>query len=108
MDGEGPNALAFPGGLIVLTTGLLDGLGSENELALVLGHELGHYAGRDHLEGLGRGLALAFTLGIFGAGESGSAAGLAALAAQLAARGHDREQETLADAFGLALEQAEY
>jgi Zn-dependent protease with chaperone function len=31
---------------------------SENELAYVLGHEMGHYANRDHLRGLGRALIL--------------------------------------------------
>lgn len=106
LDDEQPNALAFPGGLIALTTGLLDGLESENELALVLGHELGHYAGRDHLSGLGRGLALALVLGIVSG--AGDAAGLASLAGELALRTHGREQERRADAYGLALVQAEY
>lgn len=41
------NAMALPGGRILVTQGLLDTVGSENELAMVLGHELGHYAGRD-------------------------------------------------------------
>jgi len=101
-----PNALAFPGGLIVLTTGLLDGLESENELALVLGHELGHYAGRDHLEGLGRGLALSLVVGIVSGAADLSA--LAGLAADMALRGHGRDEERRADAFGLKLVYAEY
>ena len=40
-----PNAFALPGGWVAVTTGLLEGAGSENELAFVLGHELGHFRG---------------------------------------------------------------
>ena len=81
---------------------------SENELALVLGHEIGHYAGRDHLRGLGRAAALALVFSLLGAGESTAAAGFAGLAGDLTSRGFDRNQEADADAFGLALVQAEY
>ena len=102
-----PNALAFPGGWIVVTEGLLDQAESENELALVLGHELGHYAGRDHLRGLGRGVALSVVLGAMGSGGD-VAAGLASLASDLTGRRFDRDQESAADAFGLALLHAEY
>lgn len=37
-----PNAMALPGGVILVTRGLLDTLGSEAELVSVLSHELGH------------------------------------------------------------------
>ena len=50
-ENTAPNALAFPGGLIVVTRGLLDNVESENELAFVLAHELGHFRNRDHLRG---------------------------------------------------------
>jgi predicted Zn-dependent protease len=52
------NALALPGGQMVVFSGLLAAVESENELAMVLAHELGHFAHRDHLRGLGRGLVL--------------------------------------------------
>ncbi len=42
LDCTEPNAMALPGGVIVVTTGLLDVLESESELVAVLGHELGH------------------------------------------------------------------
>jgi predicted Zn-dependent protease len=102
-----PNAVAFPGGWIVVTGGLLDQAESENELALVLGHELGHYAARDHLRGLGRGVALSLVLGAMGSGGE-TVAGLASLASDLTGRRFDRDQESAADAFGLALLHAEY
>lgn len=100
-----PNALAFPGGLVVVTSGLLERAQSENEVAFVLGHELGHFRNRDHLRGLGRQLAVGLMLAALGEGAAGSAA---RLASQLTQRGFDREQERAADGFGLALVAAEY
>ena len=58
---EQVNALALPGGNIIIYAGLLKQVESENELAMILAHELGHFAHRDHLRGLGRGLGLAVT-----------------------------------------------
>ena len=101
-----PNALAFPGGLILVTTGLMDRVESENELAFVLGHELGHYRDRDHVRILGRGLAL--TLILTAMGQSGTVSELVSLSSQLTTRSFNREQESKADAFGLMLVEAEY
>ena len=52
------NALALPGGHIVFFSGLAKLLDDPQEASFVLAHELGHYAHRDHLRGLGRGLVL--------------------------------------------------
>lgn len=101
------NALALPGGTIAVTRGLLEVAESENELAFVLGHELGHFAARDHLRAIGRGLILAFVMrALVGAG-AGEAA-VPALASELASRGFARDQERDADAFALRLLAAEY
>jgi Zn-dependent protease with chaperone function len=105
---EEPNAFALPGGWIVVTSGLLDGIDSENELAFVVGHELGHFEHRDHLRGLGRGAAFGLLLVGLGVSGAGTAGDLAGLAGRLAQRGFDRDQERRADAFGLALVAAEY
>jgi len=53
-----PNAFAAPGGKMVVLSGLLKHVKSENGLAFVLAHELGHFKNRDHLRGLGRGVVL--------------------------------------------------
>lgn len=58
VDNRTINALALPGGHIVLFQGLIDEVESENELIFILGHELGHINNRDHLKGMGRGLVL--------------------------------------------------
>lgn len=56
LDNPDVNALALAGGHILVFSGLLEEVESENELAMVLAHELGHFARRDHLRGLGRGV----------------------------------------------------
>ncbi|GJL54917.1 MAG: hypothetical protein NPIRA02_20490 [Nitrospirales bacterium] len=53
------NAMALPGGRIVVFSGLLDSIKSSNGLAFVLAHELGHFKNRDHLRSIGRGIVLA-------------------------------------------------
>ncbi len=64
LNGDDPNAFAFPGGWIVVSRGLLEQTDSENELAFVVGHEIGHFKNRDHLRGLGRGVALAIAMSV--------------------------------------------
>ncbi len=46
LDSPVVNAFALPGGYIYVTRGLLSHLGNEAQLAVVLGHEIGHVAGR--------------------------------------------------------------
>jgi Zn-dependent protease with chaperone function len=48
--GDEVNAVAVPGGPIVITTGMLSFLESEDELAAILGHELGHVEERHGLK----------------------------------------------------------
>jgi len=99
------NALALPGGLIVVSQGLLDQVESENELAFVLGHELGHFRNRDHLRALGRGVAISLVVAVV---TGNDVAGLGIKATDLTLRGFSREQETRADEFGLAVVHSEY
>ena len=103
---ELPNAMAFPGGLIVVTTALLDSAESENELAFVLGHELGHFQHRDHLRMLGRGVVMGIFFSAVAGGDGGAPLGVTI--ADLAQRGFNRDQESEADETGLSLVQAEY
>lgn len=99
------NAMALPGGLIVVTQGLLEQVESENEFAFVLGHEIGHFRNRDHLRALGRGLVLSL---LFAAVTGNDVAGLGIKSTDVALRGFSRKQESKADEFGLALVQSEY
>lgn len=104
-DSEQANAMALPGGLIIVTQGLLDQVESENELAFVLGHELGHFNNRDHLRALGRGVVLSV---FFAVVTGDDVAGIGIKAADLTLRGFSRQQETKADEFGLAIVHSEY
>ncbi len=104
-DSEQANAMALPGGLIIVTQGLLDQVESENELAFVLGHELGHFRNRDHLRALGRGIVLSI---FFAAITGNDVAGIGVKAADLTLRGFSRRQETKADEFGLLIVSSEY
>ncbi len=104
-DSSIANAVALPGGLIIVTTGLLDEVESENELAFVLGHELGHFRNRDHLRALGRGVVLSlFIVATTGRDVSNISVNVA----DLALRGFSRKQEAAADEFGLELVYTNY
>jgi predicted Zn-dependent protease len=50
IDAPEINAFAAPGGYILVTRGLYELLGSESELAAVLGHEISHCVQRDHYD----------------------------------------------------------
>ncbi|MCP4900558.1 MAG: M48 family metalloprotease [bacterium] len=50
------NAYALPGGKISFTRGLLSRLGSEDEMAAVLGHEVGHVTARHSAQQYTRGM----------------------------------------------------
>ena len=102
------NAIAIPGDRVIIYQGLLEQVESENELMMVLGHELGHFAHRDHLRGLGRGIAvrvaLAAVLGDVGTLGSTAISG----AENLSNSQYSQGQETQADDFGLDLLVAHY
>ncbi|HJQ97141.1 MAG TPA: M48 family metalloprotease, partial [Candidatus Polarisedimenticolaceae bacterium] len=46
LDSPVINAFALPGGFVYVTRGMLERLSSEDELAMVLGHEIGHVTAR--------------------------------------------------------------
>jgi len=100
VDSKIVNAMALPGGHIVVFRGLLERMQSENELSFVLGHEMGHFKNRDHLRSLGRGLVFAFISTLTGS-SGGSVSRLIGRIVQVTESGFSREQESAADAFGL-------
>jgi predicted Zn-dependent protease len=106
-DSPEVNAVALPGWRIVVFRGLLGKIRSENELSMVLAHELGHFAHRDHLRSLGRGLGVtALSLLVFGRDSSiSNAAGKLFLDVD---SHYSRRQEAAADGFALHLLVARY
>jgi Zn-dependent protease with chaperone function len=105
LEEKRPNALALPGGTILVTRGLLDSVGSENELAFVLAHEIGHFRNRDHLRQFGRG----FALGLVWLAVGGSNSDLVTTGVlEGTMRSFGRRQELAADRVALQIAQAEY
>jgi predicted Zn-dependent protease len=101
-----PNALALPGGGIIVTSGLLEILHTEEELAFVLGHELGHFAHRDHLRGMGRAAALQLAMvGMFMTTGVDPTV-IIQIALEAFSSAHSRGQEIAADATGLEILEA--
>lgn len=97
------NAAALPGDRILMFKGLLQKAESENEIVMILGHELGHFVNRDHLRGLGTSLLLQVVFSsIFG-----DPGGLATLALQGASSvtqaKFSQTQEQQADEVGIGL-----
>lgn len=102
------NALAVPGDVIIIYQGLVDQAESENELAMILGHELGHFAHRDHLRGLGRELLFRLVLVTF-LGDIGSLQSIAVSGVSAISRSqYSQSQELQADEMGLTLLNATY
>jgi Zn-dependent protease with chaperone function len=96
IDSEDANALAFPGGRIVVLDGLLDDVASENGLSFVLAHELAHFKNRDHLRGMGRGIVFTALAAIL-TGAGSDLTQLFAPTANFSQAQYSQERESLAD-----------
>lgn len=101
------NAIALPGGNIVVFSGLLKEIKSENELTMILGHELGHFTHRDHLRGLGRGLGLSIAAALL-FGQDSAISNLVSRTLLTFQSSYSQQQEEAADAYGLQLLNARY
>ena len=101
-----PNAWALPGGKIAINRGLLLELGSEAELAAVLGHEIVHAAAGHGAQAMQRGMLLqgvllATAVAAQNSDYSGLAIGAASVGAQLLNQRYSRGAELEADGYGI-------
>ncbi len=101
-----PNAWALPGGKIAINRGLLTELGSEAELAAVLGHEIVHAAARHSARRMEQGmllqgLVLATAVAASDSDYGNLAVGGANLTAQLISQKYSRSAELEADYYGM-------
>lgn len=64
IDDPVPNAFALPGGPIYITRGLLNLMDSEAELAVVLGHEIGHITARHSVSQMSKAQLAQLGLGL--------------------------------------------
>ncbi|MBI4343439.1 MAG: M48 family metalloprotease [Candidatus Omnitrophica bacterium] len=102
VEGEEVNAFALPGGYVYVYRGLLDAAKSDDELAGVLAHELGHIAARHSVKryevGLGAQLLQLATLAAARRGDVAQGLHIALRSAQLA---YARQDEMEADRLGV-------
>ena len=108
-----PNAFALPGGYVYVSRGLLPIVNSEDELASVIAHEIGHVAARHHLRHSMQEVPLVpvrLAMGIGGIATGLVSPGLGRLVGaignapgSLYLASHSRGQEEEADAIGQEL-----
>ncbi len=107
VDMAEPNAFALPGGFIYVSRGLLALTNSEGELAGVVGHEIGHVAGKHAVQRISKQAPVAMLFGLV-SGITGLVSpvvgdligGIGDLAQSAIFSPYSRSQETEADAVG--------
>lgn len=110
-EDESPNAFALPGGKIGVHTGMLDVARNQNQLAAVIGHEIGHVLARHGAERVSQQFAASTALQLVNSyvGEDSSnsskmAMALLGLGTQVGVLlPYSRVQESEADVIGLEL-----
>ncbi|MEN3353581.1 MAG: hypothetical protein V7640_1739 [Betaproteobacteria bacterium] len=103
-DRKTVNAFALPGGQVFITEGLLSLLERDDELASVLGHEVGHVLARHSAERLAKQQLTQSLIGAVAVGSgSYDTAQLAQLAGSLINMKYGRDDELEADSLGLRL-----
>lgn len=90
------NAVALPGGKVFLFDGLIQQAASVDEVAGVLGHEIGHVRERHVMQGLLRQLGLSLILGGMNENVGGVVSGALA-------NSYGRDAETEADAYSIGV-----
>jgi len=109
MDDPMPNAFALPGGHIVVTSSLFRHIQSENGLAMVLGHEMGHQYARHPLRSMGRGVVVLLAIAVFtGTDGSEMIKSMVDSTVELGLLKFDRDQERAADDTAVSLLQRVY
>ncbi|WP_447968564.1 M48 family metallopeptidase [Nitrospira sp. M1] len=107
IESQNINAMAIPGGRIIVFSGLLNNIKSENGLAFVLAHELGHFKNRDHLRSLGRGIVLAALSTLF-TGANSSISQLLTSTMTLGQAKYSQSRESKADETALQILNCHY
>ena len=100
IESEQMNAFAMPGGRVVVFSALVNKLKTENGLAFVLGHELGHFKNRDHLRGMGRSIVL-LAISVLLTGANSDLSALMTPVYNVEAAQYSQERESEADTTAL-------
>jgi Zn-dependent protease with chaperone function len=100
---ETVNAMALPGGSVIVYTGLLKQADSPEEVAGVLAHELSHVIMRHGLEGMVQSAGLMTVVMVVLGNQQGLIGALERLGLQITTLKFSRKKETEADLHGLQL-----
>lgn len=101
LDDEEINAVALPGGYVYINKGLIDKVTSDDQLAGVVGHEVGHIVARHSIKKLQADQAYSVLRILVAQAPGGGGVGAAADAAFVELYlGYSREDELLADQLG--------
>ena len=107
-----PNAFALPGGKVGVNTGIFTVAKNQDQLAAVLGHEIGHVIARHHEERITRQMGAQTGVGVvsallgarYGQGAANTASQIGGMTAQtMFLLPGSREQESEADVVGQRL-----
>ena len=100
---ETVNAMALPGGSVIVYTGLLKQADSPEEVAGVLAHELSHVVLRHGMESMVQSVGLMMMVMVVLGNQQGAIGALERLGIQITTLTFSREKETAADLHGLHL-----
>lgn len=95
------NAFALPGGIVLVTTGMVQLLNNEDELAFVLSHEIAHVLQRHHYKMIMRQRLAEKAANAANSQGGAAATDLGNASAQIYARGLDKGAEFDADRIGV-------
>lgn len=103
LDDPAVNAFALPGGYVYVTRGLMTHLGSEAELASVIGHEVGHVTSRHGVNQMSKQMLASIGLGVAAILDEDLArlAFVGELGLGILFLHHSRDDERQADDLGL-------
>ncbi len=102
LDDKMVNAFSLPGGFVYISTGLLNILHSDDEIAFVLGHEIGHIVARHAIKRLQAALGYnLLILASVAAPSTGNFPQGVSLALASILSGYSQEDEFLADKLGI-------
>jgi predicted Zn-dependent protease len=96
------NAMALPGGYIIITRGMLEKLETEAQLASILGHEASHITLRHSAAAMSQQIGMSILLAaVLSQASSQGAATAAQLGTQLVGLKYSRDNEREADKYGM-------
>jgi MAF protein len=102
LDDEEVNAFSLPGGFVYVNKGLVDRVANDDELAGVLGHEIGHIVARHSIKKLQAVQGYSLLRALIGVASKSAGVGNAAdIAFSELMVGYSREDELLADQLGV-------